>query len=362
MTEPYIQTDYRREENWLCCPHQALSYPADVFYLCPTGYIKTPKGPMTCTVDNRGMRLRLQEHLEHCASAFATAGNFFAPYYRQASVECLLNLQGDHLQAFADGPVTDILNAFHYYIRHFNQGRPFILAGHSQGSILMQAILSDYFKTYPKVQKRMIAAYCIGFSVTEDFMTKNPHLSFAEGRRDTGCIISFNTEAPGYEGPNITLLPNALVINPISWTRDESLAPASQSLGSHLVISFNTEAPGYEGPNITLLPNALVINPISWTRDESLAPASQSLGSHLVIRDAYGRITRVEDRLYYANARLDLARGVVVCSTADPALLKIYGLESFFDPKVLHAGDYALYYYDLRKNAEDRVDAWFKTH
>lgn len=315
MTEPYIQTDYRREENWLCCPHQALSYPADVFYLCPTGYIKTPKGPMTCTVDNRGMRLRLQEHLEHCASAFATAGNFFAPYYRQASVECLLNLQGDHLQAFADGPVTDILNAFHYYIRHFNQGRPFILAGHSQGSILMQAILSDYFKTYPEVQKRMIAAYCIGFSVTEDFMTKNPHLSFAEGRRDTGCIISFNTEAPGYEGPNITLLPNALVINPISWTRDESLAPASQSLGSHLVI-----------------------------------------------RDAYGRITRVEDRLYYANARLDLARGVVVCSTADPALLKIYGLESFFDPKVLHAGDYALYYYDLRKNAEDRVDAWFKTH
>lgn len=315
MTEPYIQTDYRREENWLCCPHQALSYPADVFYLCPTGYIKTPKGPMTCTVDNRGMRLRLQEHLEHCASAFSTAGNFFAPYYRQASVECLLNLQGDHLQAFADGPVTDILNAFHYYIRHFNQGRPFILAGHSQGSILMQAILSDYFKTYPEVQKRMIAAYCIGFSVTEDFMTKNPHLSFAKGRRDTGCIISFNTEAPGYEGPNITLLPNALVINPISWTRDESLAPASQSLGSHLVI-----------------------------------------------RDAYGRITRVEDRRYYANARLDLARGVVVCSTADPALLKIYGLESFFDPKVLHAGDYALYYYDLRKNAEDRVDAWFKTH
>jgi hypothetical protein len=46
----------------------------------------------------------------------------------------------------------------------------------------------------PKVYDNMIAAYVIGYSVTEDDLIKYPHLKFAESAKDTGVIISYNTE------------------------------------------------------------------------------------------------------------------------------------------------------------------------
>ncbi|MDO4289397.1 MAG: DUF3089 domain-containing protein [Eubacterium sp.] len=312
MTMINTPTDYTRDENWMYRPENP-ELPADVFYLYPTAYYKTPQGPMVCDASHQGMRLRAREHVDYKGSAFLTAGNYFVPYYRQAALECLLNLDiTENEAAFAQGPVTDCLGAFHHYITHLNQGRPFILAGHSQGSLMMQCILSEYFKKHPEVQQRMIAAYCIGFAVTRDFMKKNPHLKFAQGRQDLGSIISYNTEAPGYTGPNITLAPEALVINPISWRRDETLAPAAQSLGSRIVL-----------------------------------------------RDARGCVTAVEDRPHFADAQLDLKRGVVVCSTVPAADFRVIGQEAAFPQGVMHTADYPLYYYDLRKNAEERAAAWF---
>ena len=314
MTRFNQLTDYADSGNWMYRP-TLIEHPADVFYLYPTAYFKTPSGPMVCSAAHPAMRLRAKEHVDNKGSAFVTAGNYFVPYYRQAALECLLDLSGANGEAFIFGPVADCLAAFSYYINHFNQGRPFILAGHSQGSLMLRYILSDYLGKHPDVLSRMIAAYCIGFSITENFMDKNPHLKFAEGAADTGCVISYNTEAPDYCGPNITLAPESLVINPISWRRDETLAPASQSLGSRIVL-----------------------------------------------RDASGSLTAVEDRPHYADARLDLARGVVVCSTVPASDFRVAGQEAAFPEGVMHTGDYPLYYYDLRKNAEDRTAAWFKNH
>ncbi|MFR2406214.1 MAG: DUF3089 domain-containing protein, partial [Eubacterium callanderi] len=118
------------------------------------------------------------------------------------------------------------------YLEHENNGRPFILAGHSQGSNMLLYLLGEYMKAHPVVYRRMVAAYVIGYSVTGDYLAQNPHLRFAEAADDTGVIISYNTEAPGVTADNPVLLPGAKVINPISWTRDETLAPAEQSLGS----------------------------------------------------------------------------------------------------------------------------------
>jgi pimeloyl-ACP methyl ester carboxylesterase len=96
------------------------------------------------------------------------------------------------------GPVSinDVTAAFDYYINHYNKGKPFILAAHSQGTVMLQLLLSQYMAEHPDVYTRMIAAYAIGYPVTADYLSNNKHLKFAEGPDGTGVIISYNTQSP----------------------------------------------------------------------------------------------------------------------------------------------------------------------
>ncbi len=217
--------------------------------------------------------------------------------------------------AIEDGiPTSDALAAFDYYIKHYNKGRPYILAGHSQGSNLTANILSDYMKKNPKVYKRMIAAYVIGYSITPTYLAQNPELKFAEGPSDTGVIVSYNTEAPVVDGTNPVTLPGGIAINPITWTRTEELATAAQNLGG------------------------ILIDPKT---------------SYAVV-DAKGDPVRVP---HYADAQVNKARGVVICSTADVNLLSPGN--ALLPKGVYHSFDYPFYYFDIRANAADRVAQYF---
>jgi len=54
-----------------------------------------------------------------------------------------------------------------------------------------------------------------------------------------------------------------------------------------VIISYNTESPNVApGTNRTTLPGGISINPITWTRDETLAPALEKLS-----REVYQRLT-----------------------------------------------------------------------
>jgi len=212
--------------------------------------------------------------------------------------------------AIEDGiPTSDAMSAFDYYIKHYNKGRPYILAGHSQGSNLTANILSDYMKKNPKVYKRMIAAYVIGYSITPTYLSQNPELKFAEGPDDTGVIVSYNTEAPTVDGTNPVTLPGGIAMNPITWTRTEELATAAQNLGG-IVMDKN----GY------------------------------------AVLDAAGNPVRVK---HYADAQVNKARGVVICSTADVNLLSPGN--ALLPKGVYHSFDYPFYYFDIRVNAANRV-------
>jgi hypothetical protein len=91
---------------------------------------------------------------------------------------------------------TDVYAALDYYFEHYNQGRPFILAGHSQGSMILKIALQDYFLEHGEYLERMVAAYVLGYSITTDNLKANPSLRFAEGADDTGVIVSWNIEGP----------------------------------------------------------------------------------------------------------------------------------------------------------------------
>ncbi len=253
------------------------------------------------------MLQRSQMAFAYQASAFAPTANLYAPYYRQADAAYTLTLPLAEQRKVVGGiPATDGLAAFDYYIKNYNQGRPFILAGHSQGSNILLYLLSDYMKQNPRVYARMIAAYVIGYSITPEYLAQNRHLKFAEGPDDTGVIVSYNTEAPQMVGKNPVVLPGAHVINPISWTRSEKLAPAEDNLGS-----------------IDMGPDGLMIF-----------------------------------QKAYADARIDKAKGVLICSTVN--VDKLSPGNQVFPKGIYHHYDYLFYYFNLRDNAANRTNIYLK--
>lgn len=298
--------DYASNDNWLA--KNDTGKDVDVIYFYPTTFNKaSDDAPDIADIDDVGMRTQAQVELKLQASVFEEDCNVYAPYYRQISAPYALTLsdeEADDLLRYSAS--QDPSRALDYYFEHYNNGKPFILAGHSQGSQILTMILSEYMKEHPEYYDRMIAAYVIGYSVTEDYMKANPHLEFSEGADDTGVIISYNTEGPGNKDQH-----NAVVV---------------------------------EG--------AISINPLNWKRDETYASASENKGALLTV----GEITAG-----VADARIDLERGVVVCESVDPA---VYGIpesaHALFGPESFHNCDYGLYYMNLRENVKVRIAAFNK--
>ena len=304
-----VATDYSQADHWLSLP-TAEAKPVDIFYIYPTCWQKiNSTDPDICNIDNPIMLTYSRLALASQATVFETTGNIYAPYFRQIDTATHFSMTTEEAERVIAGiPTLDVVAAFDYYIKHYNNGRPFILAGHSQGSNVLANILSGYMKDNPEVYSRMISAYVIGYSITSDYLARYPHLKFATGPDDTGVIISYNTQAPDVAtGTNVVLLPGGISINPITWTTEETLATAAQNLGS------------------------ITLNPDKTVKDGLISPV-----------------------MNYADAQVDKAKGAVICSVADEDTLSPG--TAIFVRGVYHSYDYSFYYYDLRANAANRAN------
>lgn len=303
--------DYAKADNWLNVP-ATIDKDVDVFFIYPTCYMPAnATDPALCDIDNAVMREGAQRMFRIQASVFAESCNIFMPYYRQFSVPELAALGDDGVEeAFRYSASQDPTRALDYYFEHWNEGRPFIIAGHSQGSAITLMLLEDYFREHPDRYERMIAAYPIGYGVTPRDLQRFPHLKFAEGATDTGVIISWNTEGPQNNGhDNVVVKKNGLCINPLNWRLDDTYAPITENLGS-----FNNNT-------------------------EQLVPAM-------------------------ADAQLNVSRGVVIVTTeqaANEAAIDA-SMQQFFGPQCYHGWDYGLFYMNLRQNIADRIVAWQTQH
>ena len=212
------QLDYSDSVNWYTKSFSRDKTKVDVFYLLPTCVTawENEDGQTQYNADDRNL-----SHLEawklSCELAqgiFGEGTNFYLPYYRQTTFGAPDEGQrGDSIRAIA---VNDVINSFDYYLTNYNQGRRFILAGFSQGALMLIHLLKHMDDaTY----NRMIAAYAIGGCVTsEDIMNK--HVKLAQGEKDKGVVICFNTVADMKKETHTNLLfpKNIACINPINWT------------------------------------------------------------------------------------------------------------------------------------------------
>ena len=163
-------------------------------------------------------------------SFYQDVSRVYAPFYRQTCLSVYYRPDAERGQYLAFS-YKDVEAAFLYYLEHENQGRPFILAGFSQGSDLALRLMQKHFDD-ETLQSQLVAAYLIGWRIVEEDLRDFPHLKMAEGELDTGVIVSFNSEADFVTGSII--VPEGgytYGINPLNWKTDDTLATKEENPG-----------------------------------------------------------------------------------------------------------------------------------
>ena len=202
-------------------PAQAPDTVADVFFVHPTTYF------WRLGYWNAPMRLRRLRHytdratIRNQASLFYPVGRLYVPRYRQATLYSFFNKQDPNTQPAMDLAYADVKAAFQYYLAHYNHGRPFILAGHSQGGYHATRLLHELVDNDPQLRKQLVAAYLIGCQARPD---EYQHLPAMPDSLATGGIIAWNTALRGTDYPPYHGL---LATNPLTWTLDTTNAPAA---------------------------------------------------------------------------------------------------------------------------------------
>ena len=146
----------------------------------------------------------------------------------------------------------DIQLAFDHYQKYYNQGRPFVLAGFSQGG----KSVVELMKVMPEeIRKRMVAAYVLGYKVTPDDVNQAPWLKAAQDSTDTGVIICYNSVSDVKYVKPIVCLPNVMCINPVNWCTDATPALLHDSITVTLSPEYKVLV--LEGFDGSYLPNIL---------------------------------------------------------------------------------------------------------
>jgi len=230
--------DYGLAENWAALPSMKDSADAvprnsdlidgqdsalaDVFFVHPTTFYSLWN--LNADIDNKRVNAFTDRTaIRFQASVYNGSCRVYAPRYRQASLFAFLDK--DNKQKALDLAYQDVKAAFVYYLEHYNQDRPIVIASHSQGTFHAARLIRDLFDNDQALAKRLVAAYLIGGPATDgSFATIPPCDSAAQ----TGCYITWNTMLSGSD----PLYENCTSVNPLIWSRAKDRAGPLQNRGS----------------------------------------------------------------------------------------------------------------------------------
>ncbi len=281
---------------------QTAAKDVDLFIVCPTVSMGED-GSANMDLADADDRASFVGALNMELGIYSGTCRVFAPFYRQATL-AMYEASDAELADAIDLAYTDVHAAFEEYLAE-NPGRPFVLAGFSQGSEHLIRLVEDCLGD-EGLQERLVAAYAIGWRLTEEECAAHPWLQAAQGEDDTGVVVSFNSEDPAVE--------------------------------SSLVVPAGTKT--------------LSINPLSWTTTGE--PASAELNRGACFTDYSGAV--VEEVPAFCGAYLDPERGTLKVTGVDPADYPP-GLP-IFGEGVYHLYDYQFFYRNLQENVAVRVEAY----
>ena len=295
--------DYSQETSWAYLETEDDSRQADVFFVCPTVYGGSAEEP-NMSLEDEDTKESFLGAINMEKGIYDGDCRFFAPYYRQIGL-AVYELPAAEQEEYLETAYEDVEDAFQYYYENYNDGRPIVLAGFSQGAELCLKLLEECFDE-EALNEQLIACYAIGWRVTEEDLEQYPHMKFAEGESDTGVIVAFNSEAEGIE--------------------DSLMIPAGTK--------------------------TLAINPLNWKTDSTPADKSMNLGA--CFTNYSGEIETEIPQL--TGAYIDEERGALKVTDVTPEDYPA-GL-SLFEDGIYHLYDYQFFYRNLQENVHTRVEAY----
>lgn len=234
----YSSPDYNMESNWAALPDMAdfadftpsadfedqqENAKADVFFIHPTTFksnkkwnAKISKGTLNWFTD--------RSTIKHQASVFNGSCKVYAPRYRQATISAYFSKSNQASKAFQLA-YNDVRAAFIKYLDLYNNGRPFILAAHSQGSSHLISLLME-FENSEVIKNQMVTAYIAGMPVFEDYFKR---IKPCKDATDTGCYNAWSTYLSGYYPADY--YKGAVSTNPLNWKTDSEYATYEENKG-----------------------------------------------------------------------------------------------------------------------------------
>lgn len=350
--------DYAQESSWAALPTrmehadfvpgagelslaQQASPPADVFYIHPTAWFDREvwNDPL------RGKNEVVDEIvLAGQASAFNACCRVYVPRYRQTSITAYYGEFEDAKSSF-EVAYQDIERAFDTFINSMNDDRPFVIAGHSQGSMHAMRLLAR-IDADPALRERFVAAYLPGYALPMAAYDsgKAPklyeHLRPCASPEQTRCIAAWDTHEEGAKVAGREPL--------MHWDATGELLRIDPSAARQCT------------------------NPVSWAMGDGASSSKKAhRGAVAMINEgeplSFRKLVMSSDPLGVEIVGLREARGELFAASCQQGALFVPSLESFdwegqeTQPGDYHLLDYELFYMDIRHNALERVKAYIES-
>jgi hypothetical protein len=204
----------------------------DVFFIHPTTLTASNDPRWNADINDAELNAKTDyTTILYQASVFNDRCRVFAPRYRQAHIRSFF-ISDSVSEKYFDLAYEDVRAAFVYYLEHFNNGRPIIIASHSQGTKHAGRLLKEFFENKP-LQNKLVCAYIIGLPVPEKYFSSLPP---CKDSTSTGCFVTWRTFKSGYEGGSFVTkeTEKMVVINPLTWTADSAYISSIHNKGGVL--------------------------------------------------------------------------------------------------------------------------------
>lgn len=173
---------------------------AAVFFIHPTSYFG--RDHWNAQANDADAAARAELFVRGMASPFNSSAEVWAPRYRQASFGAFL-AEGPDGQKALDLAYGDVLRAFDFFLASAPQDAPIVLAGHSQGAILLMRLLQDRVAGKP-LAARVVAAYPVGWPVSIAHDLPRMGLPACATPDQAGCLMSWSSFAEPAEPEKLT--------------------------------------------------------------------------------------------------------------------------------------------------------------
>ena len=324
--------------------------PMDLFYAHPTTEVGLLRWNMNwqdkgtvCT----GLVAGDPDLIVGQASAWSDNANVYAPKYRQQGFLAMgqdlehTDVKHNRMKESLDLAAGDLQRAFeHFLAARPDKTRPYIIAAHSQGAILMSRVIAQSIEGNTEASDTFVAAYLAGGYLPLDlFGTVYHDVHACTGPLDTKCIVSYDTRTESFKPESMNKMFGSIGVWPhhLHWLLHDKYCSRPEG-----------QDPGKP---------RLQINPMTWSSASGGIHLGASLTSTM-IKPPAGKTSK--DILIPPR---DWGAKTIITGYS----VQIPNPDTWW-PGASHAGgegnlhpvDVQFWYENIRTNVAERVEAWTK--